>query len=137
MPPNADVARSLVNDIFNRGDMDVFDRLFADGYVNHNVPVPDVPGTKDGFRQIVVGTRNAFPDVHVEIGGLIEEGDMVAFHDVATATSTNEFNGIPANGARLEWTEIHWLRVRDGAIVEHWSNIDRLGIMQQLGAIPS
>jgi predicted ester cyclase len=107
-----DVAKSLVADVFNRGDMDVFDRLFAEDYVNHNMPVPDVPGTKDGFRQVALGARAALPDV--EIGGL---------------------NGIPPNGAHLEWTEIHWLRMRNGAIVEHWSNIDRLGIMQQLGVI--
>jgi steroid delta-isomerase-like uncharacterized protein len=133
----ADVARSLVADIFNRGDMDVFDRLFAEDYVNHNMPVPDMPGSKDGFRQVVLGTRAAFPDVHVEIGGLIEQDDMAAFRDIATATSTSTYNGIPPNGAHLEWTEIHWLRVRNGAIVEHWSNIDRLAIMQQLDAIPS
>lgn len=132
-----DVARSLVADVFNRGDMDVFHQLFAEDYVNHNMPVPDVPGTKDGFRQVVLGTRAAFPDVHVEISGLIEQHDMVAFHDIATATSSNAYNGIPPNRARLEWTEIHWLRVRDGAIIEHWSNIDRLGIMQQLGAVPN
>jgi steroid delta-isomerase-like uncharacterized protein len=134
---NAEVARSLVDDIFNRGDMGVFDRLFTEDYVNHNMPVPDVPGTKEGFRRVILGTRDAFPDVHVAIGGLIEQGDMVAFHDVATATSTNEYQGVPPNGAKLEWTEIHWLRVEDGAVVEHWSSIDRLGILLQLGAVPS
>lgn len=51
-----DAAKSLVADIFNRGDMEVFDRLFAKDYVNHNMPVPGVPGTKDGFRQVVLGT---------------------------------------------------------------------------------
>lgn len=83
-----DVAKSLVADIFNRGDMDVFDGLLAEDYVNHNMPVPGVPGTKDGFRQVVLGTRAAFPDVHVEISGLIEQDDMIAFHELATATGT-------------------------------------------------
>jgi predicted ester cyclase len=101
------------------------------------MPLPDVPGTKDRFRQVVLATRTAFPDVHVEISGLIAQDDMVAFHDVATATSTSAYNSIPPNRARLERTEIHWLRAGDGAITRHWSNIDRLGIIQQLGAIPS
>jgi predicted ester cyclase len=68
---------------------------------------------------------------------MIQEGEMVAFYDIATATSTNDYNGAPPNGARLEGTEIHWLRVQDRSIVEHWSNIDRLGILQQLGAVPA
>ena len=33
-------------------------------------------------------------------------------------------------------TEIHWLRIADGKIVEHWTNFDQLGILQQLGALP-
>lgn len=52
------------------------------------MPLPDVPGTKDRFRQVVLGTRTAFPDVHVEISGLIEQDDMIAFHELATATGT-------------------------------------------------
>jgi predicted ester cyclase len=62
---------------------------------------------------------------------------VVVFRDVATATSTNPYNGVPANGAALQWTETRWLRVKDGAIVEHWSDLDRLGLLQQLGAVPS
>ena len=129
------VATRLVTDIFNSGNMQAFDDLFADDYVNHTMPMPSVPGTKDGFRQLVLGTRQAFPDVHVEIEQIVSEGDMVVFHDHATATSQGEFMGIPATGKPLRWTEMHMLRVRGDQIVEHWANFDQLGILQQLGAI--
>ncbi len=52
------------------------------------------------------------------------------------ATSRGAFFGVPANGERLEWTEIHFLRIEHGQIVEHWTNFDQLGIFRQLGVIP-
>jgi predicted ester cyclase len=60
---------------------------------------------------------------------------MVVFHDHVKATSTGEFFGVPPSGGVIEWTEIHWLRVADGKIAEHWTNFDQLGILRQLGAL--
>jgi steroid delta-isomerase-like uncharacterized protein len=133
---NKVVARRLADEVFGAGNMKTFDEIIADDYVNHHMPVPDVPGTKAGFRQIVDATRQAFPDVHVNVMDVVAEDDFVVFHDTVRATSRGEFFGVPANGKRLEWTEIHFLRIRNGRIVEHWANFDQLGILQQLGAIP-
>jgi len=131
------VAKRLVEEVFNNGNMRIFNEIFADNYLNHNMPVPGVPGTKEGFRQVVVATRQAFPDVHVNIEDMIAEDDLVVFHDTAQATSRGDFLGIPPTGKRLEWTEIHFLRIASDRIVEHWNNFDQLGILKQLGAIPS
>ena len=133
---NKAVARRLVEEIFNRGDMQAFDQLIADGYVNHHMPVPDIPGNKEGFRELVNATRHAFPDVRVHIEDLVSEGNFVVFHDAAEATSQGDFLGVPPNGQHLEWTEIHFLKVEGNQIVEHWSNFDQLGILRQLGAVP-
>jgi steroid delta-isomerase-like uncharacterized protein len=130
------IALRLAREVFSKGDLDAFDALFAEDYVNHNIPVPDVPGTKAGFRELVKATRSAFPDVTVHVDHVIAEDDMVAFHDHVTATSRGEFFGVPPSGSRIEWTEIHWLRIADGRIVEHWTNFDQFGILQQLGALP-
>lgn len=131
-----DVARRLARDVFSNGDLDAFEEVFADDYVNYNIPVPGLPGTKDGFRELVKATRSAFADLVVHVDDVIAEGDMVAFRDHVTATSSGEFFGVPPSGKPVEWTEIHWLRVVDGRIVEHWTNFDQLGIMRQLGALP-
>jgi predicted ester cyclase len=42
---------------------------------------------------------------------------MVVFHDHVTATSHGEFFGVPSTGKPLGWTEIHFLRMKDGRIV--------------------
>jgi predicted ester cyclase len=97
---------------------------------------PGIPGTKAGFGQVVQATRHAFPNVRVHIQDMVAEGSFVVFHDTAEATSTADFLGVPPNGKDLQWTEIHFLRVANNQIVEHWNNFDQLGILSQLGAIP-
>ena len=132
---NRVVARRLADEVFSRGNMQTFDEIFAEDYVNHTMPVPGVPGTKAGFRQVVLATRAAFPDVQVDVKEVVAEGEFAVFRDVVRATSRGEFMGIPPNGKRLEWTEIHFLRIVDGRIAEHWANFDQIGILRQLGAL--
>src|SRR3984893_11698524 len=110
---NKSVARRLAGEVFGRGDLNAFDELFSKDYVNHNIPVPGIPGTKAGFKQLVEATRNAFPDLTVNVQDLIAEGDLVVFHDYVTATSQGDFFGVPPSGKPLKWTENHFLRVAD------------------------
>jgi len=131
------VARRLADEVFSKGDMRALDEIIPENYVNHNIPVPGIPGTKAGFKQLVLATRRAFPDVHVSVKDVVTEGDFVVFRDVVRATSRDEFFGVPATGQPLDWTEIHFLRIVDGKIVEHWTNFDQARILTQLGVLPS
>jgi predicted ester cyclase len=48
---------------------------------------------------------------------------------------TGEFMGIPATGKSATWTEIHIGRGVNGRLTEHWSLIDQLGMLVQLGVV--
>ena len=61
---------------------------------------------------------------------------MVIERTQTSATHAGEFNGIPATGKQAGWTEIHIYRLVDGKIAELWSEIDLLGLLMQLGAVP-
>jgi steroid delta-isomerase-like uncharacterized protein len=132
---NKAIARRFVDEVFNKGDSRAYDELVADDYINHNPPVPGLPGTKTGFQQAVILTRQAFPDVQVSIEDMLAEGDRVMFRDTTTATHQGEFQGIHASGKKLTWTEMHFFRIRDRQIAEHWANFDQLGILIQIGAV--
>jgi steroid delta-isomerase-like uncharacterized protein len=134
---NKQVAKRLAEEVFSKGNMEAFNEIFADSYVMHNMPVPNIPGTKEGFRKLVLATRHAFPDVKVHIDDMVAEGDFAVFHDHVEATSSGDFMGVPPNNKRIAWTEIHFLRIVNGKIEEHWTNFDQFGILRQLGAIPS
>lgn len=54
-----------------------------------------------------------------------------------TGTHQGAFAGIPATGRQVAMQGIIIHRLQDGKIIEDWVVRDTLGLMQQLGVIPS
>jgi len=68
---------------------------------------------------------------------MIAEGDRVAVRLTTGATQVGEFMGMPPSGKRYEIEEIHIFRLRGGKVVEHWHQFDQMGMMRQLGLMPT
>jgi steroid delta-isomerase-like uncharacterized protein len=133
---NRTVIRRFLEELFNARDLDAIDRYIADDYVDHVIP-PGIPPTRDGFRQFIGMFLEALPDFHYTIKDVIADADRVAVRLTAQGTQQGEFQGIPPTRKRATWGEMHIGRMRDGKIVEHWGQIDNLGMLQQLGVIPA
>ena len=71
-------------------------------------------------------------DVEMTVDDLVAEEDQVVARLTSSATPTGDFMGVAAAGKRYTIGEIHWFRLRDGQLVEHWHQIDGLGLMRQL-----
>ena len=123
-------------EVFNQGNFGLIDELIAPDFVEHSVQ-PGVPPTRDGFMQLAIALRSAFPDVHYTVEDAIEAGDKIVHRLAASGTMKGDFLGIPATGTRATWTEIHIGRVADGRLVEHWGLVDQLGMFVQLGIVPA
>jgi predicted ester cyclase len=67
---------------------------------------------------------------------MIAEGDKVVTRLTAYGTHVGEMFGIPPTGNKLTMTAVAIHRIADGKIVEHWSDKDTLGFMQQIGVLP-
>jgi predicted ester cyclase len=80
--------------------------------------------------------RLACPDLSQTVEDMIAEDDKVVDRLRWQATHQGPFMGIPPSGNTLTMTEIHINRIAGGRIVERWAEVDRLSLMQQLGAIP-
>ena len=91
----------------------------------------------EAVKQFISAYRQAFPDGHTTIEDQIAEGDEAVNRWRVTATHEGEFQGIVATGNRVEVTGIDIVRVAEGKLTEGWVELDGLGWMQQLGAIPS
>ncbi len=53
-------------------------------------------------------------------------------------THRGEFRGVAPSGKRITVTGIGIFRFSDkGKVVESWDNFDQLGMMRQMGVIPS
>jgi len=66
----------------------------------------------------------------------VQSGDNVATHKTFHGTHQGELMGIPPTGQQVSIGLIDIVRTADGQVVEYWSMVDNLGMMQQLGVIP-
>jgi predicted ester cyclase len=112
-----------------------FAELLHPDVVDHSRPPGIAPGA-EGVRQQFDGFRAGLPDFRATILHQVAEGDLVITHKVFNGTHTGELVGIPPTGREVEILVMDVVRVADGRIVEHWGLVDRLGLLQQLGAIP-
>ena len=117
--------------MINRGDMAVFDELVSNDYIDHT-GVPD----RETYRQLIVQSRIAFPDLRLTIEDEIVEGERWVGRFRWTATHGGEFMGVPATGRRISIEGIGILRIVDGRMVERWNVTDVIGLLQQIGALP-
>ncbi len=132
---NKMLLRRLFEEVYNQGNLDAADEMVASDMVIHE-PSHDIRG-RDGAKQFVAMLRAGFPDIHFTIEDQIAEEDRVVTRFTARGTHTGEFRGIPATGKQIRVTGTKTDRISDGKCVERWTNIDQLGMMQQLGIIPA
>ena len=88
------------------------------------------------WREGMVGFFAAFPDATYTLDDLFVAGDKAVWRGSWHATQRGVWEGIAASGREVSWTVIIIGRFADGKLVEDWVEYDRLGLFQQLGAIP-
>jgi len=105
------------------GDLDALNELMA-------------PEIAEEFKRDVTEIRRAFPDYAGTNVEQIAEGEKVANRFVFMGTHLGEFEGVTPTGKRVEFTGNSIDRVAEGKIVESWVEVDMLGVLRQLGALP-
>ena len=135
---NKAIVRRVPEEITSQGRLELIDELFSPDIVDHTfIPELGLTPGREGIRQFISMLRAAFPDIDIKVQDVIAEGDKVVVRNSAQGTQQGEFMGIPPSRKHASWSEIHIVRIADGKIVEHWANVDRLGMLQQLGVVPS
>ena len=134
---NKALVRRIFEEVWNAGNLDVFDETIAADYVLHDPSVPeDVIGV-DGIKGLASAFLRAFPDLRFFIEDQVAEGDKVATRWTSSATHEGELMGIAPTGNRTRVSGVTVGRVSGGKLAEDWNNWDTLGLMRQIGAIPS
>ena len=121
---------------FDKKNWAALDEFVAPNVVMHFAGNPE-PINLEATEQMLKMFYTAFPDLHHTFDDLIAEGDKVMLRLTFRGTHQEEFQGIPPTGNKIEFTAIVVDRFEGGKIVEHWSNMDNLSLMQQLGVIPA
>lgn len=125
---NKALVRRVIEEGWNQQNLAIFDELIASTFLFHDPDLPHVRSRED-YKQWIIESLTAFPNLHLTIEDLIAKGDQV----VARSTSRGTHSGdlvkplaLPATGKQVTISGI-----------ELWHLADALSSLQQLGVIPA
>ena len=134
----ADDNKALVRrrfELFDRGNLAVFDELFASDYVFH-VPGSEKPLSRAEMQQFYKALYYAIPDLRHTLVEQISEGDKVVTRWTATGTHRGgPFFGVASTGRQITLRGINIYRIAGGLLAESHVSWDMLGLLQQLGSV--
>lgn len=132
---NKEILRRFEDVVWNGRNPSRVDEFFA---ATHLFRAPGGPPLNfEGHRQMIAHFQSAFPDGRNASDELLADGDKVVQRWTYRGTHRGSFQGIPPTGKQVTLTGISIWRFDDGKIVESWHELDTLGFMQQLGALPA
>lgn len=131
---NKAVVRGYIEQVWNGRRTDLIEQYISEDVVHHDAPGLD---DRDSIKNFIAMTLDNVPDMRVGIEAEIAEGDLVVLRQSISGTPQGEFMGVPASGKQFSVPAVFVFRVAGGKIAELWGMADGLGMMQQLGAIPT
>ena len=133
---NIAVVRRLIEEVWNKGNMQVADELFAPNYAHHDPSTPDVGRGPEGEKKRANHYRTAFHDLRMTVEEIFAEGETVTTRWTCRGVHKGDLSGLAPTGKQFAITGITIGCFANGKITEGWVNWDALGLMQQLGAVP-
>jgi len=132
---NKDVMTAFV-EATGKLELDKLDDMVVEDYVEHE-PIPGQPPGRDGLKWAYRIFNEPFPDFAFDFQDMVAEGDLIFARGGGSGHNTGSFMGIPPTNKPVKYSGTRLFRMKDGKLLEGWINLDMLGLMQQLGAIPA
>jgi predicted ester cyclase len=129
------VVRRNTEEVQGGGNFAVFEKLFADDFLDHT-PQPGRTPDKAGARELYKVLRAAFPDFHAEIHWQLADGDRVTTYKTYYGTHEGPLLGVAPTHCKVHFESVDVMRVRNGKIADHWGVGNLFSLMQQLDALP-
>lgn len=103
---------NLFQEFFQEHDLSAADRYLHPDYIQHDF---DVPPGRDGMKKHFAHVFQMFPQFHINIAHILEDGDLVAMHGY----------GVTDPG-KIEVLVVDTYRVKDDLLYEHWGTVQSL-----------
>ncbi len=124
-------------EVWNQGREELIDELRAPEAVATGLAEGGAPAQGSApFKAFFSNLRSALPDLHVTIEEMLAEGDRVAVRYSIEGTHCGDAMGTAPTGQKVRFGGISIARIAGGKIAEAWNNLDQLGLLRQIGAIP-
>ncbi len=125
---NMIIAQKVIDECFNRGNLEIIDELIAEDYVLH-APISMQQWQKaSGFKERIAGIiMQSMPQIVIE--------DMIAMDNKVVIRYRN--SPIRNDRKSVTYTGIMIYRISNGKVTEEWLEYDALGLQQQLSDLSS
>lgn len=133
---NTALVRRYLEEVIHQGNVAAIDESIATNHVLNWPGSPTPMCGPEGFKHLLIIYASAFPDLHWTTEEVTAQGETVVARLRARGTHQRELMGMPPTSKQVTWTETHIFRVAGGKLVEHWTNLDQVGMLQHLGVLP-
>jgi steroid delta-isomerase-like uncharacterized protein len=121
-------------DAFNNKNPALLDQILSDEWID----IPSVPGQTAGARgakPLLSKLTAIFPDFHVTILEILQDGNKVIVRSEITGTQREKFMGFSSKGRKMTIQAVDIHEFKDGKIVRTWHTEDWMTGLRQLGVI--
>jgi hypothetical protein len=133
MSANEALVRRAIEEIWNCGELDVADELFAADYVNHYGLIVGLVLGPEAIKISAALYRVAFPGLYVTVEEVSSPEDDTVVLRWRASSSRGTFNTEASSSAPRSIRGTIRSRISDGKIVESWTEWDRLGVLGEPG----
>ncbi|MDZ7731436.1 MAG: ester cyclase [Natrialbaceae archaeon] len=137
MPSNQTILTRLYEDVWNGANPEIASEYVHEQYHIHDRALAEEHQGPNLYTELVAQTRAIFPDMAFTIEDMIAADDRVALRWTMTGTHEGPMEGIEPTGTHVEMHGIEINRFENGQLIETWTQSDELGLLEQLGAIPT
>lgn len=107
------ITRRFAIEPWSNGNLAVLDEVCAPNYVIDW----GAQGTLQDVKNAILEYRQAAPDLTLELGEMVAEGDLVAYRWTMRGTHQGEYRGLAPTGKPVSATGITIIRFANGKIV--------------------
>ncbi|MFG1264564.1 MULTISPECIES: ester cyclase [Xanthobacter] len=125
-----ELVRSLYEDCLNPRRLDRLPDYVSDTFIGSNGEQGPI-----GFRQTVERMVAAFPDLRFEIEDLFGVGEKACVRWRFEAAQLGPLSGFPPTGKVAAQQGIAIYEANEGKLTRAWLQVDRLGVLMQIGAV--
>jgi steroid delta-isomerase-like uncharacterized protein len=129
------LVRRAIEAIWNKGDFDAADELFAADYVNHDCLIADLVHGPEAIKISAALHRLAFPDPLVVVEDLSSDEGAVVLRSTARRGAASRSDGTAPASDQKSLTAITRSRMAGGKIIESWTQWDRVDVLRELGLV--
>ena len=124
--------REAWREAWDKGDVDALDEVLAPDFVRvtHGSATPL---SAAAYKEQILRTRRAFPDLATSIDHIVEDGDQLAIFWTTTGTHRDELHGIPSTNRTVTTFGSNLCTVVDGRVRRESVTWDTRQLLTALG----